>query len=190
MRSLAKRRKEQFQMFPQTNRPRIICWASLMLLIVSATARLAPADQIVLKNGDRITGTIQSADDGKLIILSPIAGTITVALSDVKTFSTDGPIKIVLDDGTVINQAVTPGKDGTIRRRPPTDFWRCNRCPLPRSRRSIPRRSRGRVRSGSPVPCRREIPTASSLASMPTWCGAARSIGSRRRGNISSASRR
>ncbi|MGA2443358.1 MAG: DUF481 domain-containing protein [Tepidisphaeraceae bacterium] len=101
-------------MFPRTDRPRVICWASLILLVVSATARLAPADLIVLKNGDRITGTIQSADGGKLIILSPIAGTITVAMSDVKTFVTDGPIKIVLDDGTVINQAVTPGKDGSF----------------------------------------------------------------------------
>jgi putative salt-induced outer membrane protein YdiY len=94
------------------------CWAlqltSLMLLIVLVTARLAPADQIVLKNGDRITGTIQSAEAGKLIILSPITGNITVALSDVKTFCTDGPIKIVLDDGTVINQPVTLGADGSF----------------------------------------------------------------------------
>ena len=101
-------------MFPRTSRPRVICLASLMLLTVSAAAGLAPADQIVLKNGDRITGTIQSADEGNLVILSPIAGTITVALSDVKTFSTDGPVKIILDDGTVINQPVTPGADGAF----------------------------------------------------------------------------
>lgn len=105
-------------MFFRTNRPRVICWAALVLLILCATAGSAPADQIVLKNGDRITGTIQSADSGKLIILSPIAGTITVALSDVKTFSTDGPIKIVLGDGTVINQPVTPGADGSFETSP------------------------------------------------------------------------
>jgi len=70
-------------MFSRTNHRRAFRFTSLMLLIVCAAAAFAQADQIVLKNGDRITGTIQSADDGKLIILSPIAGTITVALGDV-----------------------------------------------------------------------------------------------------------
>ena len=55
-----------------------------------------------------------SADGGKLTILSPIAGPITVNMVNVKTFSTDGPIKIVLNDGTVIDQRVTEGSDGTF----------------------------------------------------------------------------
>ncbi|MGD0140245.1 MAG: DUF481 domain-containing protein [Tepidisphaeraceae bacterium] len=101
-------------MFSRTNHRRAFRFTSLMLLIVCAAAAFAQADQIVLKNGDRITGTIQSADDGKLIILSPIAGTITVALGDVKTFSTDEPVKIVLDNGTVIYQPITPGADGSF----------------------------------------------------------------------------
>jgi hypothetical protein len=86
-----------------------------VILLYLAPAVPAMADQIVLNNGDRITGAIQSADGGKLIILSPIAGTITVNISDVKTFSTDGPIKIVLQDGTVINQRITEGPDGNFQ---------------------------------------------------------------------------
>ena len=88
--------------------------ASLVLCLIPATVIPAAADQIVLNNGDRITGTIQTADSGKLTILSPIAGPITVNMVNVKTFSTDGPIKIVLNDGTVINQRVTEGSDGTF----------------------------------------------------------------------------
>ncbi len=72
------------------------------------------ADQIVLDNGDRITGTINSADAGKITIVSPIDGTLVIDVAKVKTFSTDGPIKLVLDDGTVIDQRVTEGQPGTI----------------------------------------------------------------------------
>lgn len=91
---------------------------SLIVLILAAAAATVSADQIVLKNGDRITGTIQSADGGKLTILSPIAGTVTVDLKDVKTFVTDGPIKIVLKDGTVINQPANFGADGMFETAP------------------------------------------------------------------------
>jgi hypothetical protein len=91
---------------------------SLIILFLATGATVATADQVVLKNGDRITGTIQTADGGKLTILSPIAGTITVSLSDVKTFFTDEPIKIVLQDGTIINQPVTMGADGTFETSP------------------------------------------------------------------------
>jgi putative salt-induced outer membrane protein YdiY len=91
---------------------------SLVILILALASPTLRADQIVLKNGDRITGTIKSADGGKLIIASPIAGTITVDLKDVKTFSTEQPIKIVLIDGTVINQAVSMGTDGTFQTAP------------------------------------------------------------------------
>ncbi len=89
-------------------------FALLVLCLTPAAVIPAAADQIVLTNGDRITGTIQTADSGKLTILSPIAGPITVDMVKVRTFSTDGPIKIVLVDGTVINQRVTEGSDGTF----------------------------------------------------------------------------
>ena len=88
--------------------------AALAMCVAPAMVIPAKADQIVLNNGDRITGTIDSAEAGKLTIVSPIAGKIVVDMANVKTFSTDGPIKIVLDDGTTINQRVTEGSDGSI----------------------------------------------------------------------------
>jgi putative salt-induced outer membrane protein YdiY len=87
-----------------------------MLLIVGI--QFARADVIILNNGDRITGTIDSADGGNLIIVSPIAGKITVALKDVKTFSSDEPIRVQLDDGSVINQKISPGPAGSFSTAP------------------------------------------------------------------------
>jgi putative salt-induced outer membrane protein YdiY len=90
-------------------------WLAAILLFLSPFASVsALADQIVLVNGDRITGTIDSADGGKIIVTSPITGKLTIDMANVKTFSTDGPIKIVLSDGSVINQRVTEGSAGTF----------------------------------------------------------------------------
>jgi hypothetical protein len=80
--------------------------AITFLVALAAAVATARADQIVLNNGDRISGQILSADGGSLIILSPIAGKITVDLKNVRTFSTDGPIKILLSDGTTLNQTI------------------------------------------------------------------------------------
>jgi putative salt-induced outer membrane protein YdiY len=87
----------------------------VVLAVLVALAGNAFGDQIVLNNGDRLTGTINSADAGKITITCPIEGKVVVDLSNVKTFSTDEPIKIVLNDGTVINQAVNEGDPGTVK---------------------------------------------------------------------------
>ncbi len=90
--------------------------AALLALLFATTT--AVADQIVLNNGDRITGTIESADAGKLIIDSPIAGKITVDLKDVKTLSTDGPIKVLFNDGSVLDQRLAEGPAGEFTTAP------------------------------------------------------------------------
>jgi putative salt-induced outer membrane protein YdiY len=89
--------------------------ATFAICLSPLVVKTAVADQVLLTNGDRLTGTIDSADSGKLILVSPIEGKITVDMANVKTFSSDGPITIVLDDGTVIKQTVTEGTDGTFQ---------------------------------------------------------------------------
>src|ERR1700679_989288 len=90
-------------------------WLAALLLCAGGIGAIpAAADEIVLNNGDRITGTIDSADGGKLMITSPIIGKVTVDFSNVKTFSTVAPIKIVLADGSIINQRVNEGAPGSV----------------------------------------------------------------------------
>jgi putative salt-induced outer membrane protein YdiY len=69
-------------------------------------AASASADQVVFKNGDRLTGKIETAADGQLTIQSQVAGKVTIHLSDVQTFSTDEVIEIHLTDGTVVKRKV------------------------------------------------------------------------------------
>jgi putative salt-induced outer membrane protein YdiY len=72
--------------------------------------------EVLFKNGDRLTGKVKSSADGKLVIESKIAGTITVPMSEVKTFTTDEPVEIRLKSGEIVNQKVTAGTtDGTVQ---------------------------------------------------------------------------
>src|SRR5262245_15891636 len=83
------------------------------LVISLALAGRAWADEVLLLNGDRLTGKIQSAEGGKLVI--KIGGDeVTVDLKNVKTFSTDEPIVIQSGD-SFISSKVGAGPDGTVQ---------------------------------------------------------------------------
>lgn len=84
------------------------------LLAASCTVAVH-ADEIQFKNGDRISGTILSAEGGELVIDTAVAGKITVKLDDVATFSTDQPITLQLADDTRLNQPVATGESGNIQ---------------------------------------------------------------------------
>ena len=84
-------------------------WAALL-----ASAAVASADEVQFKNGDRLTGTIVSMDDGKLTIDSAVGGKVTADLKDIKTFSTDHAMVVHLADGTVARRAIGAGPDGQV----------------------------------------------------------------------------
>lgn len=70
------------------------------------------ADQVVLKNGDRLTGKIVSMGDGKLVVDTEQAGQITVPLENVATFQSEATLAIHLKDGTVLNQPAVSAEPG------------------------------------------------------------------------------
>jgi putative salt-induced outer membrane protein YdiY len=65
------------------------------------------ADEVIFKNGDRLTGKIEQLVEGKLVFKSDMAGTVTIDISSIQTLSSDEQIKVHLKDGTVLNQKVT-----------------------------------------------------------------------------------
>lgn len=81
--------------------------------VVSMTG-FARADEIIFKNGDKLTGKIGVLDGGKLTIKTAVAGEVKVDMKDVQTFSSDAPIDLKLADGTVLHQPVVQGKPGTV----------------------------------------------------------------------------
>lgn len=74
--------------------------------------RLAPADQVVFKNGDRLTGKVERLERGRLVIVTKVAGTVNVNMADVQTLSIDEPLGVHLKDGTRITRPLTTAPAG------------------------------------------------------------------------------
>jgi hypothetical protein len=78
----------------------------LILTILSLSLLSLPvfADQLSLKNGDRLSGTIvKSDDDGKtLLIKTDLAGDVTVKWDAITAIVSSQPLHIMLSDGQVI----------------------------------------------------------------------------------------
>jgi putative salt-induced outer membrane protein YdiY len=92
-------------------------WVMLTAAAIAlcATATRVSADQIVFKNGDKLTGTIKSIDDGKITINTAESGDVKVDAAAIETFSTDEPITLRLSDGTTINRKIEPDANGQVQ---------------------------------------------------------------------------
>jgi len=69
----------------------------------AAFADTAPApDEIVLKNGSRILGTVVEARDGVVKMETDFAGTVSIEIEKIQSLSTAGPTTVILEDDSVI----------------------------------------------------------------------------------------
>ena len=70
------------------------------------------ADQVVLKNGDRVTGTIIKKDGKNVTIKTDQFGVVTTAWDQVESVKVDTPVTVVLQDGKSVQGtlATTDGK--------------------------------------------------------------------------------
>jgi len=85
-----------------------------MLLTIVLFVGAGYGDELVLKNGDRLTGKIVYLVDGKMLFKSDVAGEVTVELSNVQTLSSDEPITVNLKDNTGFNQKVVSAGSGVF----------------------------------------------------------------------------
>jgi hypothetical protein len=61
-----------------------------------------PLDEVLLKNGSRILGTVTSARDGLIVMETDFAGTLSISLDSIDAMRTQGLQVFQLTDGTVI----------------------------------------------------------------------------------------
>ena len=74
----------------------------------------ATGDEVLFKSGDRLTGTVDKVEGGKMTFTSRVAGKLTLNMADIKTFSTDAPVEIAMADGSVIRQPASAAGEGQI----------------------------------------------------------------------------
>jgi len=83
-----------------------------MVLASLLTAASVNADEVVLNNGDRISGTVVDLADGKLSIKTAYAGVVKIDWSQVQTLSTENPVYVTIGDN-VVRATVGASDDGT-----------------------------------------------------------------------------
>ena len=78
-------------------------------LVVAVSA--SPAEQVALKNGDRLTGTVVSMDGKKLVIKTTYAGEVSIDWAEVNRFSSDNQRLVVTksDQQLVTGTVATEG---------------------------------------------------------------------------------
>jgi putative salt-induced outer membrane protein YdiY len=85
-------------------------WVALSVFALSSALF---ADQVVLKNGDRLTGTITKSDDKTLLIKTEFAGDVTVQWPAVQEVSSTQPLHVALSSGKTVVGPVTT-TDGSL----------------------------------------------------------------------------
>lgn len=76
-----------------------------LLAVVAFSASALSADTIVLKNGDRVTGTIVKKDGDNLTIKSEQFGAVVVPWAQIQSIAAETPIHISLKDGKTATSA-------------------------------------------------------------------------------------
>ena len=79
----------------------------ILLLSLCACTLLPAADQVVLKNGDTITGTVIKKDGDKLTLKSEFLGEVTMPWSAVKSLKSDQDLNVVLPGGETVKGKVS-----------------------------------------------------------------------------------
>jgi len=71
-----------------------------IFLSVISLNQVVAADELILDNGDRITGQLVHVAEGELVIKTDYAGEITVRIEKLSRLKTDKPMETTLIDGT------------------------------------------------------------------------------------------
>lgn len=78
---------------------RRLAMAALVLCVCVGSAR---ADQVTLKNGDRLTGTVVKADDKTLTMKTELAGEVRIAWDSITSLSSTETFHVQLKDGRTV----------------------------------------------------------------------------------------
>jgi len=79
----------------------------LFFLVLFSGATILLADQVTMKNGDHLSGTIVKFDGKNLILKSEFAGQVTIPWDAVTAISSTGPLNVGLKDGQMLVGVVT-----------------------------------------------------------------------------------
>jgi putative salt-induced outer membrane protein YdiY len=89
----------------------------IAVIVVAATMCLALpvlASEVVMVNGDKLTGTIDTISGGKMQFHSPMLGKIEIDMIYVQSVSSDESVTVVLSDGRTVVRRLGPALTGKV----------------------------------------------------------------------------
>lgn len=84
------------------------------LLCASAAYSQDAADQVTLKNGDTISGTVVGILNGVLTVVTPYSKEIKIDVAQIKGITTGKSAAVLLSDGALLKGKLVAGKEGEI----------------------------------------------------------------------------
>lgn len=87
-------------------------WAALGLMGLGSTA---PADEVGLVNGDRLTGTVLGKSGDVLRLKTPYADPLRIPWNQVESIASDGGLRVLLKDGVAIIGRLVKDDERTMR---------------------------------------------------------------------------
>jgi putative salt-induced outer membrane protein YdiY len=88
---------------------------ALAALLLSAVHSSAQADQVILKNGDIISGRVVNKSGNILLFNTPYAGDLRINWKEVSTLTTDQPVTTLLGDDSYVSAGLLPAERGSVR---------------------------------------------------------------------------
>ena len=87
---------------------------SWQIAALSLCALTAQADEILMKNGDKISGTVVNKSGDTLEVKTAYADKIIIKWSEVETLSSDKPLAVILNDKQELKGLAGSSKGGAI----------------------------------------------------------------------------
>jgi putative salt-induced outer membrane protein YdiY len=85
------------------------------ITVLATAVGTVRADEVILKNGDRLSGSIVKMSEGSLLLETSYAGEIKIDWNEVQGFTSAAPAKVQTTDGSILMGVVTaPSPDRIV----------------------------------------------------------------------------
>ncbi len=101
-------------MFALPMKPLNVCRAAFLAAVTLFAAPMLRGDIVVTNDGARLVGRITGIADGKITLDTSYAGIIEIDQSKVESFTTDAPLAVRLESGTIIAGQVQEQPEGAL----------------------------------------------------------------------------
>jgi hypothetical protein len=89
-----------------------VAWRVLLALLWLPSA--TPADELIFKNGDRLTGTVLGLTGGTLSFDSAVVGKVATSVKELESFTSDDEAEIRLTDETAVRDRIVRDDAGRV----------------------------------------------------------------------------